>query len=111
MTDFADAVDQGDFADFHRSTSKDFQATYTADQLNTTFKPFIDQKERVLPSFNGVPATSPNYTDGPRIRTEKGYKIMVANGSFPTSPNAVQFETEYELEKGNWKILKIRIKM
>lgn len=111
MADFADAVDEGDFSDFRKTTSKDFQATYTAEQLNNTFNVFISKKSQVLPSLKDVQDSSATFTDGPRIRTEKGYKILVANGSFSTSPYSVKFETEYEKEGSSWKILKIRVQM
>lgn len=111
MAEFADAVDKGDFSDFHANTSKDFQATYKPAELNKTFRVFIDKKNQVLPSMNGISETTAVFTDSPRVRTEKGYKVLVANGYFPTSPNKVQFESEYELEKGDWKILKIRVKL
>lgn len=111
MTDFADAIEKEDFSDFRTTTSKDFQVSYTAAQLKASFQTFVDKKDQVLPSLNAVDESSVSFTDGPRIRTEKGYKILVANGIFSTRPYPVQFETEYELEKGAWKILKIKVKM
>lgn len=111
MSDFADAVEEGDFSGFRSTTSKDFQVTYTTSQLNNTFKVFIDKKSQVLPSLRDVQNSTANFTEGPRIRTEKGYKILVANGQFSSDPYPVKFETEYELENGDWKILKIRVQM
>jgi hypothetical protein len=111
INDFADAVDQGDFGDFRAKTLSEFQSQFTTAQLNNTFRTFIDKKDAVLPSMNGVNATSANFTDGPRIKTEGGSKILVANGEFPTRPYVVKFETEYEQEDGDWKIRSVRVKM
>lgn len=111
LADFAGAVDAEDFNNFRANTSRDFQATYSADLLKTTFSVFIDKKEAALPSLNDIANQSPSFTDGPRIRTERGAKILVATGSFPSKPYAVQFENEYQLEKGSWKLFKIKVKM
>lgn len=111
LEDFGDAVEKEDFTDFRFKTSKDFQVSYTPATLKASFQAFINQKDRVLPSFSSMSGSSATFTDGPRIRTEKGYKILVANGRMSTSPSPVQFETEYELEKGEWKILKIKVIM
>lgn len=111
MADFAGAVDQGDFDDFRQNTSKAFQSTYNTTQLNTNFQVFIDKRDLVMPSFRGIDSTTANFSSPPHLRTEKGFKILVADGSFPTSPRPVSFETEYVLEKGNWKLLVIKVKV
>jgi hypothetical protein len=111
IADFADGVEQEDFTGFHSRTSKDFQATYKPAQLNTTFQIFIQKKDQALPILNTAGGASTSFTNGPRIRTEKGYKILVADGNLSTRPYPVQFETEYVLERGEWKLLKFRVKM
>ncbi len=111
MADFTNAVQQGDFNAFHATTSKDFQASYTSTQLRSEFQSFIDKKNTALPSLNMVSQKTPVFSEGPSIRTEKGYKILVVSGSFPTRPYAVQFENQYELEQGSWKILTVKVKM
>jgi len=111
MQDFTDAVEREDFTDFLNSTSKDFQASYKADQLKDSFASFITQKDKVLPILNSIGENSAEFSSPPRVRTEKGFKILVAEGKFPTSPNTTKFETEYEWEKGNWKILKIKVRL
>jgi len=111
MADFADAIENEDFTDFRANTSKDFQASYTASQVKDTFNVFITQKDKVLPILNRIDENSAKFSSPPRVRTEKGYKILVADGEFPTSPNTTKFETEYEWEKGNWKILKIKVRL
>lgn len=111
MADFADALEQGDFTDFHANSSKDFQSTFTPEQLKTTFQTYLNNKNIVLPVLNSVPNTSATFTDGPRIRTENGLKIVVANGSFPTKQRTTKFETDYIWRNGEWKLLKFKINM
>ncbi len=111
LEDFADGVEQEDFTNFHQNSSKDFQVSLTPSQIKTSFGSFITQKDKVLPILNSVGESSVKFSSPPRIRTEKGYKILIADGEFPTSPNTTKFETEYELEKGDWKILKFKIRL
>jgi len=111
FSDFSDAVDSGDFTDFYENSSKDFQASYTKDQVKTTFNVFVENKSKALPSLQDVQTKSATFSSGPSIEMEKGIKMMVADGEFEMKPNSVKFETKYELEKGEWKMLKFKIKM
>jgi len=111
MSDFADGVEDEDFSTFRRNSSGDFQATYTATQLKGTFSTFINQKGKLLPSLRDVQDESASFTSPPSVRTEKGFKVLTADGQFPSSPNTAKFETEYEWEKGEWKLLKFNIRL
>jgi len=111
LKDFTDGVEEEDFTNFHENSSKDFQVSLTPSQIKTSFGSFIAQKDKVLPILNSVGASSVKFSSPPKIRTEKDYKILTANGEFPTSPNTTKFETEYELEKGDWKILKFKVQL
>lgn len=111
LADFGAAIDAEDFTNYRANTAKSFQQEFSADLLKNTFRVFISKKDATVPSLNNVADKSPSFTDGPRIRTEKGAKILVANGKFPTRPYAVQFETEYESEDGTWKLRKMRVQM
>lgn len=108
---FAEAVEQGDFTDFHSRTSERFQAQFSPAQLEKTFEAFIQKKEQVLPSLNSVGGASADFTKGPEMRGGASDKILTADGTFATRPYPVQFETEYEMENGEWKLRKIRVKM
>lgn len=109
--DFSDAIDEEDFSDFYEKSSGDFQASYTKDQIKSTFFVFIDKKDQTLPSLRDVQTKSASFSSGPSVSTEKGIKVLVADGEFPSKPNATKFETKYEWEKGEWKILKFKVKM
>jgi hypothetical protein len=111
MADFADGVADEDFSTFRRNSSADFQATYTATQLKGMFASFIAQKDKLMPSLRDVQDESASFSSSPSVRTEKGYKVLTADGEFPSSPNASKFETEYEWEKGEWKLLKFKIRL
>jgi hypothetical protein len=111
MADFADAIEQGDFTAFHANSSRDFQSTFTPEQLKTTFQTYLNNKNIVLPVLNSVDNTSATFTDGPRLRTENGLKIVVANGSFPTKQRTTRFETDYIWRDGEWKLLKFKVNM
>ncbi len=104
---FADAVDSGDFSDLHSNASSDFQSTYTVDEMTTAFKTYTDKKKIVVPILNKVQAEDAEFTSPPSIRTEKGLNILVAKGKFPTKPFGMRFDYEYVMRGGEWKLLKL----
>ena len=107
--EFGDAVDSGDFSKLYNNASSDFQTTYTIDQMKTAFKSYTDKKSLVVPVLRKVASSSANFTRQPSIRTEKGLKILVAAGKFPTKPFNVRFDYEYVMRGGSWKLLKLVI--
>ena len=109
--DFADAIESGDFTEIYDKASSDFQSTYTKDQMQNVFKTFIDKKRLVLPSLNKAATTDATFSPSPSIRTEQGLSILVLTGNFPTKPIPVKFEYEYVLRGGEWKMLKLVVKM
>ena len=108
---FTDAVSSGDFGNFYSNASADFQSQYSQEQVKSTFQVFVDKKSQALPSLKDVQGSSASFSNGPTIETEKGIKTMVADSEFGSKPNAVKFETKYEMEKGEWKMLKFKVKM
>ena len=111
FVDFAAAVDSGDFTDFYDNSSDDFQASYTKDQVKTTFNIFIENKSKAVPSLKDVQGSSATFSNGPSVEMEKGIKMLIADGEFSSKPNAVKFETKYEWQSGEWKMLKFKVKM
>lgn len=109
--DFAKAIDSEDFSEIYEKSSTDFQSTYTEEQMKDVFKSFITQKRRVLPSLNNALTADVRFEPVPAIRTEKGLNILVATGNFKSKPNAVKFEYEYVYRGGEWKMLKLVVKM
>ena len=110
MSDFADAVDKGDFAAFKANTSKEFQSQYTDEQMKTTFKTLTDQKETTVPILREASKMNAKFTTTPpAVREEQGYSILVADGSFDTE-SPLKFSNEYVYQDGKWKLLKIGFK-
>lgn len=107
IAEFNEAVQSGDFADLHANASKDFQSTYTVDQMETAFKSYIDKKSVVAPIFSKVASTPAEFTTPPGIRTEKGLKILMAQGEFKTKPFKTRYDFEYVIRDGEWKLLKL----
>lgn len=107
--EFSDAVESGDFSQIHSNASSDFQNTYTVDEMTAAFKSYSEKKSIVVPILNKVGASDADFSRPPSIRTEKGLKILVANGKFPTKPYNVRFDYEYVMRDGEWKLLKLVI--
>ncbi|MFN0139021.1 MAG: hypothetical protein ACKVQW_02900 [Pyrinomonadaceae bacterium] len=111
MREFADAVDTGDFNAIHDNASSDFQGTYTVDEMKTAFKSYTDKKKVIVPILNKIEATDAEFDSPPSIRTEKGLNILVAKGKFKTKPFQTRFDYEYVMRGGEWKLLKLIIKI
>jgi hypothetical protein len=111
ILDFADAVEAEDFKIFHAKASEDFQATFTPEDLQTSFQSFIDKKELILPALRTIKGKRAQFTKGPLIRTEKKYKILVAKGSFATTPYWTDYEIEYIWTGREWKLLVVKLSM
>lgn len=109
MSEFADAVDTGDFNAIYNNASSDFQGTYTVDEMKTAFKSYTDKKRIVVPILRKIDATDAEFDSSPSIRTEKGLSILVAKGKFNTKPYKTRFDYEYVMRGGEWKLLKLVI--
>lgn len=106
---FADAVESGDFEEIYNKASTDFQNTYSVSEMKSAFKSYLDKKSVVLPILNKVAAADADFSKAPSIRTEKSLKILVASGKFPTKPHNVRFDYEYVMRGGEWKLLVLKI--
>ncbi|MBX7056292.1 MAG: DUF3887 domain-containing protein [Pyrinomonadaceae bacterium] len=104
---FAEAIQSEEFDDLRSSASTDFQNTYSADEMRDAFKSYINKKSLVVPILRKAKDTDADFTTPPSIRTEKGLKVLMANGKFPTKPYAVRFDYEYVMRGGEWKLLKL----
>ena len=111
ILDFAEALDTESFEEFHAKASEDFQATFTPENLLTIFQSFIDKKDLVLPTLRTIKGKRAHFTKGPLIRTENKYKILVANGSFATTPYRTDYEMEYIWTGKEWKLLAVKVSL
>jgi hypothetical protein len=111
MSEFASAIESGNFDSFRGNTSKEFQNQFSDAQVKTTFKSFTDRKEDIAPILKEAAGMNPKFSPAPSIREEKGYHILVTNGQFDTTPVAVKFQNEYVYQDGKWKLLKIQVNL
>lgn len=109
--DFAAAISNDDFSTLYSKSSTDFQSTYTEEQTRDTFKEFVQRKSVVLPILSKATGMDPEFSPSPSLRTEKGLSILVANGKYDTKPVPMRFEYEYVKRGGQWKMLKLIVKL
>ena len=108
VSDFASAVEGGDFTDFHAKTADAFQSSISIEEMNKKFSVFIDQKKATVPVLRKAAKTKMNFTDKSE-KTEGGNRILTAAGTFQHSPEKVRFDNKYVLEDGKWKIINVGV--
>lgn len=109
--DFAYAISTNDFSNIHKKASIDFQRSIPLEKLQTEFKKFVDQKSRYLPSLAKISSTGAEFSPAPSLRQEQGLDILVAKGKYATKPVEVGFDYEYVKRDGQWKLLKLVVKL
>lgn len=107
--DFGDAIQAGDFTDFHKKVAKPWRDTSTPEKLNEAFKVFIDKKEtydfkRVLMPIDAT------FSPEPRIEKVKDLDAMIVRGSYDTKP-ITNFELKYTMDDGTWKLIGINVQI
>lgn len=105
LLDFNDAVQKGDFTDFHSKVSKVWKKTTTPEAFNQGFKEFIEKKIDI----SGVKDMNATFSPEPTVEKRGGLKVLKANGRYETYPLPAKFETEYLKEDGDWKLISIRV--
>lgn len=109
--DFNYAVITNDFSDMYEKASPNFQATYTQEEFKNAFKDFVTQKKMTGPILSKAVAMEPDYSPDPFIRNQAGQKILVVKGKYATKPLPMTFEYEYINRDGDWKLLKLVIRI
>ncbi len=105
LLDFNDAVQKGDFTDFHSKISDVWKKTATPEKFDQGFKEFIDKKIDIT----NIRDKSATFDPAPNIIKKSGYDVLTVNGNYDTSPLPVRFFTEYLNEEGNWKLISIKV--
>jgi hypothetical protein len=108
IQDFAAGVDSSDFSTIYEKSARVFKTTYSKETLRTTFNPFITQKARVIPILRSTASMTPNFSSKPAVTNVKGNKVLIASGSYSTSPNT-RFELQYWIEDKRWKLVRIGV--
>lgn len=105
LLDFNDAVQKGDFTEFHDKIANVWKSTSTPQKLNEGFKEFIDKKVEI----SSIRGKEPTFDPQPTVTTKGKYKVLQVNGKYDTLPLPVRFENEYINEGGEWKLIGIRV--
>ena len=109
--DFNFAITTNDFSDMYQKASPNFQATYTEEEFKRAFKDFVDKKKMTGPILSKAVSMEPDYSPEPSIRTQSGEDILVVKGKYATKPMPMSFEYEYIKRDGDWKLLKLVIRI
>ena len=101
MNDFARAVGNGTFDDFHDQMSNMFKLQITSAKLYGIFKRFAKTKE-----IEQLGQHTPILKEGVCIDKDG---ILKVSGHYPTQPEATTFRLSYIQEKNYWKLLGIHV--
>lgn len=107
--DFSDAVQSGDFEDFHTKAATVWRDESSPEEMLTAFKVFVDNKA----DYNFKRAVSPldaTFSPAPAIEKVIGLDALVVKGYYPTKPQRANFEFKYTMEDGSWKLIGVNIK-
>lgn len=105
ILDFSDAVQSADFTAFYGNISKLWQRQTSPAKLEDTFRVFIDGKN----NFSGIRSKEAEFSSNPRVDDSKGFKELVLEGNYDTSPLPTKFTLRYMPEGKNWKLTGIII--
>jgi hypothetical protein len=103
--DFNDAVQSGDFSDFHDTLSKPFQKQASADKIAGVFNEFVEKKV----DFSTAKNMKATFNPAPEITKDGSYQVLNLKGYYPTSPRKTNFTFKYINEDGEWKLSSIDI--
>ncbi len=105
ILDFNDAIQKGDFTDFHKTMSKPFQKQASPTKLKDVFKAFVDAKL----DFKEVRTLDASFSPAPEVESGTGGKVLRLKGNYPTKPRRTNFELKYIPEGKDWKLISIEI--
>jgi hypothetical protein len=104
LLSFNDANVTGDYAVFHARLSGPFRQQFPIERLKETFKEFNEKHIDI----DIIAAYPPTYAPPPSIDSDG--KLLV-KGFFPTEPVRVNFELEFIPSDGEWKLIRIHVKL
>lgn len=99
-----DANVTGNYAVLHAKLSKPFRQQFPPEKLKETFKEFGQGNA----DFDIIAAMPPAYEQKPVV--DQDGKLVVT-GSFPTEPSRLLFELEFIPSDGEWKLIRIQVKL
>jgi hypothetical protein len=104
LLSFNDANITGNYTVLHAKLSKPFRQQFSPERLKETFKEFNEKSI----DLDVVAALTPTYTAEPEVDSEG--KLLV-KGYFPTEPIRVNFELDFIPSDGEWKLIRINVKL
>ncbi|MDB5488921.1 MAG: hypothetical protein JWQ58_2636 [Reyranella sp.] len=99
-----DANVTGNYSVLHAKLSKPFRQQFSPEKLKETFREFNKNNA----DFDIIAAMTPTYDPRPVV---DGDGKLVVKGSFPTEPSRVRFELEFIPSDGEWKLIRIHVKV
>ena len=99
-----DANLTGNYAVLHAKLAKPFREQFTPEKLKQAFKPFADQKI----DLQMIAAKTPVATADAMI-DQRG--ALLLRGYFDTAPNRVTYDLAFIPSEGEWKPLKLNVKV
>lgn len=103
MSNFAEAVIQGDFTAFHGQISRMWQQQITPQELKNVFSVFVERKIDLRP----LESFEPQFDADPEL-DQDGILLLV--GHYPSDP-PVQFRVKFILEKSAWQLFGINVRL
>lgn len=105
LMDFNEAVQDGDFTDFHSKISKMWQKQTTPEKFNQAFGEFINKKVDI----SNISSSEPEYSSAPAVEEDKGMRKLIARGCYDVSPRPVGFTLKWIPEAKEWKLFGIEV--
>ncbi len=106
--DFHDAIQSGDFTDFHKKTGKPWRETTSPEELEEAFKTFVEKKER-FDLKSAISSVDALFSPEPSIGKVAGIDALLVKGSYPTKPKQLHFDLKYAMDDGTYKLVSIEI--
>lgn len=101
---FNDANVTGNYEVMHAKLSKPFRQQFSPEKLQEIFKEFSEKSI----DFDIIAAMKPSYDPKPSIDDDG--KLLV-KGTFPTEPSRLAFELDFIPSDGEWKLIRINVKL
>ncbi|MBS1796380.1 MAG: hypothetical protein JSS81_21200 [Acidobacteria bacterium] len=105
MLDFNDALQSGDFTDFHKTVAKKWQDQITPEKFKEGFSVFVNNKTNI----SNIKNEKAEFTSGPKIDRSRGLRELVVEGKYNTSPLPAKFKLQYISEGKDWKLYGIEL--
>ncbi len=106
LLNFNEAIQDGDFSDFHKTVSKQWRTSSRPKQFEDGFRQFIDKKVNI----DVIRSKEANFSPKPKIDDSANNRpTLLLKGRYDTSPRNVNFELDYIFEDDEWRLSQIKV--